>query len=449
MRPSIPQPAGGDGLTRRKFLWLTSASLAGFALGCAVDPVTGKRQIVLVSEQREIQIDQENAPHQFSADFGKTQDRRLAGYIAGVGKTLVPQTHRAQMPYNFHVVNATYVNAYAFPGGSIAVTRGILLKLDNEGELAGLLGHELGHVNARHTAEQMSKGQLTGLVLAGAQLAIGEAYSEGAAEIFGQISQIGASALLASYSRDNEREADRLGNQYMVQAGYNTAGFVGLMEMLNSLSKHTPGYAQILFSTHPMSQERYETAAEDAMTQYAQTRGRSPYRDRYMDRIAGLRAIRGAIENLQQGDEAMAQKQFDQAAERYRQALREAPEDYAALAQMAKCQYVREQFGEARRYAEAAQQVYPGEAQAHQISGMARMQLQDFDGALQEFQAYDRHLPGNPQMAFLQGLAHENMGRRPNAAEAYKSFLQSVQKGPQAQHAYQRLVEWGYIQGSG
>jgi predicted Zn-dependent protease len=447
MRPSIPSSPDGSGLSRRKFLWLTSASLAGLALGCAVDPVTGKRQVVLVSEQQEVQIDRQHAPHQFSNDFGKTQDRRLASYVAGVGKNLVPLTHRTQMPYNFHVVNATYVNAYAFPGGSIAATRGILLKLENEGELAGLIGHELCHVNALHTAEQMPKGQLTNLVLAGAQMAIGQAYSEGAAQAFGQISQIGASALLASYSRSNEREADRLGNQYMVQAGYNTGGFVGLMEMLQNLSNGTPGYAQILFSTHPMSQERYQTAVDAAMNQYAETRGRSEFRDRYMDNIAGLRSIQGAIENIQQGDEAMAKKQYDQAADRYRRALGEAPEDYAGLTQMAKCQYVQEKYGEARRYAEAAQQAYPGEAQAHQISGMARMQLRDYDGALGEFQAYERILPGNPAMTFLQGLAYENMGRRENAAKAYQAFLQAVQQGPQAQHAYKRLVEWGYVQG--
>ena len=445
MRPSNPRLPGGVGLSRRKFLRLSSASLAGFFLGCAVDPVTGKKQLVLVSEQQEIQIDRQHVPHQISADYGRTQDRRLAGYIAGVGNNMAPLTHRSHMPYNFHVVNATYVNAYAFPGGSIAATRGILLKLDNEAELAGLVGHELGHVNARHTAERMSKGQLIGLALLGAQLAVGSRYSEGAAEAFGMIGQIGASALLASYSRADEREADDLGNQYLVQAGYGTEGFVGLMEMLDSLSKGNQPSALTLFSTHPMSNERYETAVRNASTRYADTRGRSVHRERYMDNIAGLRAIRGAVENLQKGDEAMAGKRYDQAANLYRQALREAPRDYAGLVQMAKCRYVQEQYGEAVRYAADAQRVFPGEAQAHQVAGMARLQQKDYDAALGEFQAYDRHLPGNPRMTFLQGFSNEKMGRRSDAAEAYRKYLQAVQQGPEAQHAQQRLVEWGYI----
>ena len=91
-------------------------------------------------------------------------------YIAQVGQDLAAKSHRPDMPYSFQPVNATYVNAYAFPGGSVAATRGILLELDNEAELAGLLGHEIGHVNARHTAERMTKGLLANLVVAGAAI---------------------------------------------------------------------------------------------------------------------------------------------------------------------------------------------------------------------------------------------------------------------------------------
>ena len=109
------------------------------------------------------------------------------------------------MPYNFNGVNAAYVNAYAFPGGSIAATRGILLKIDNEAELDALLGHELGHVNARHTAQQMSKATLTQALVGGAAAMAGT-QSEVFGDLAGQLGAIGAGALLASYSRDNERE---------------------------------------------------------------------------------------------------------------------------------------------------------------------------------------------------------------------------------------------------
>jgi predicted Zn-dependent protease len=220
------------GLTRREFMWLSSMTAAGYVFGCATDPVTGKKQFMLVSEDTEIY-----APLQISTDYGEVQDSQLNRYVNQVGDKMAAKSHRSHMPYSFRVVNATYVNAYAFPGGTIAATRGIMLSLENEAELAALLGHELGHVNARHAAEQMSKGQLTQAVVGGISVLAGT-QSAALGDLAGQLGQISAGALLASYSRENEREADALGMEYMVGAGYGSQGFVGLMEMLNSMSKH-------------------------------------------------------------------------------------------------------------------------------------------------------------------------------------------------------------------
>ena len=160
-------------MTRREFLWLTSLTAAGYMVGCATNPVTGKRQLMLLSEESEINIDRQYSPHQYSADYGAVQDKALNDYIDKTGKKIAALTHRPHMPYSFRAVNATYVNAYAFPGGSIAATRGILLSLGNEAELDALLGHELGHVNARHTAEQMSKGMLAQAVAGGLTILAG------------------------------------------------------------------------------------------------------------------------------------------------------------------------------------------------------------------------------------------------------------------------------------
>ena len=133
------------------------------------------------------------------------------------------------MPYSYRVLNANYVNAYTFPGGAMGVTRGILVDLDNEAELAALLGHELGHVNARHAAQRQGQAKVAQVAVAGASL-VGSTTEWGGLISMG--SQLGASVLLSSYSRDNEREADALGQEYMVRAGYPASGMIGLHQLL-------------------------------------------------------------------------------------------------------------------------------------------------------------------------------------------------------------------------
>ena len=320
-----------NGLSRREFLIMTSLAATSLAAGCATNPVTGKSQFMIMDEKQEIAVDRQQSPHQFSADYGNTQDRALQSYVQTTGKRLTGNTHRGQMPYNFHCVNANYVNAYAFPGGSIACTRGILLELDNEAELAALLGHELGHVNARHTAEIMSKAQLANMAVGGLTILTSVAVGSGAGSLAGQLGELGSGALLATYSRDNERQADDLGMVYMTRSGYGPQGMVGLMEMLNSMNRHPAGMTDLLFATHPMSSERYQTSVNHATNEYRQYSGQPLYRERYMDNTAGLRKIKGAIKKMQEGEEAMGKEQYSQAEGLFKQALDEAPNDYAGL----------------------------------------------------------------------------------------------------------------------
>jgi predicted Zn-dependent protease len=434
-----------DGLSRREFLIMTSMAATSLAVGCATNPVTGKSQFMIMDEKQEIAIDRQYSPLQFSSDYGTVQDRVLQGYVQTTGKRLAADTHRSQMPYNFHCVNANYVNAYAFPGGSIACTRGILLELENEAELAALLGHELGHVNARHTAASMSKAQLANMAVGGLAVLTSVAVGSGAGNLAGQLGQLGSGALLASYSRDNERQADSLGMNYMTRSGYGPQGMVGLMEMLNSMNQHRAGVTDLLFATHPMSSERYQTSVSQATTDYRQYEGQPLYRERYMDHTAGLRRIKGPIKLMQDGEGAMSKEQYSQAEGLFKQALAQAPDDYTGLLLMAKCQLVQKKDAEAERYVEQAKRVYPEEAQAYHISGITKIRNKKYDAAYEDFSIYDRRLPGNPNTVFYKGLSLEGMEKVEPAAREYNAYLKQVQEGKQAQYAYQRLKEWGYI----
>ena len=432
-------------INRRDFLWLASVSTLGLVTGCAVNPVTGRQQLMFFSETGEISLDRQNSPHQFSSDYGQVQDPGLNRYLAGRGSKLASVSHRPDMPYSFRCVNANYVNAYAFPGGSIATTRGILLELENEAELDALLGHEIAHVSARHTASRMSHVILAGVILAGAALYLDKRH-EDLAPIAAGLGAVATGALLARYSRGNEREADELGMQYMTDAGMNPQGMVGLMDVLQRVNSRKPSAIERMFSTHPMSQERYDTARYRAENEYAHARDFPVHRERYMDNTAALRRMRGAIEDMQEGEEHMGRQRFHQAENSFSHALRQAPNDYAGLVLMSKCQLALNRPQQARSYAERARRVYPTEAQAHHLSGMALMELRQYDAAFHQFDQYERMLPGNANTIFLKGVCLEKMRNRTRAAEEYQRYLNSVRSGDQADHARARLVEWGYVE---
>ena len=431
-------------MTRRDFLWLATVSTAGVMAGCATDPVTGKQTLILMSEKQEIELDKQNSPHQFSADYGASQDQTLNDYVSQLGKGMAERSHRPQMPYSFRAVNATYVNAYAFPGGSIAATRGILLSLDNEAELAGLLGHEIGHVNARHTAERMTKGLFTSALVSGAMVYV-QAAQKQYAPLAAGLGGIGAGMLLARYSRDDEREADALGIEYMTRAGQNPQGMVDLMDMLRNLSKRKPSAIEMMFATHPMSEERYQTAKQSAETTYRSKQNAPLNKERYMDHTARLREIKPAIEAMQEGEKEMAKEAYTEAESHFGRALKIAPNDYAGLVMMSKCQLAQNKNDLARQYADRAKKIYPEEAQAEHLSGISKLMGNRFESAYTDFDNYEKRLPGNPNTAFLKGVSLEGMQNKQGAAKEYYRYLQMVNQGEQAHYAYQRLVDWGYV----
>lgn len=431
-------------LTRRDFMKLAALAAVSTAAGCAANPVTGQSQLMLMGEGEEVQIDKVNTPHQYSSDYGLVQDPALAAYVAGVGASLARVTHRAHMPYRFSVVNATYVNAYAFPGGSIAITRGILAELDNEAELAGLVGHELGHVNARHTAARMSKGKLIGTLVGGASLVAGAA-SQTLGNLTGAVGGIGANLLLASYSREDERQADELGMDYMVGAGYSPQGMVGLMDVLRSLGRRQPSAIEAMFSSHPMSAERYDTAAARSRSRYGDRQNLPLNRERYQDSTASLRRLAPMFKLFQEGDKAMAAKEYAVAQGRYEEGLKVSPDDYAGLLMLAKSQLAQKNGPRAAQAADRARRAYPAEAQAHHLHGVAAIMQKDYSGALADFTAYGRMLPGNPTTVFMKGFSYEGMKDKQNAAQHYHSYLKVVTQGEMARHAYSRLKTWGYI----
>ncbi|MDX1382460.1 MAG: M48 family metalloprotease [Thermoanaerobaculia bacterium] len=257
----------------------------GAALGvaaCSVNPATGKRQLVLIGESQEISLGRD-ANEDIVRQYGVYEDEALQGFVADLGARLAATSERPDLPWTFQVVDDPVVNAFALPGGFIYVTRGILAHLESEAGLAGVLGHEIGHVTARHGASQMSRG-----LLAQIGLGVGSVVSPEIAAVAG-LAQSGVGLLFLKYGRDDERQADDLGARYAERAGYDPRAMVEVFEVLERSSRRAgsgsslPGW----LSTHPAPEARQERAREALADRGDLDRLRRD-RESYIARLDGL-----------------------------------------------------------------------------------------------------------------------------------------------------------------
>jgi predicted Zn-dependent protease len=258
----------------------------GMVAACVTNPATGRRQLILIGEERAIELGAQADP-EIRAEYGVYGDEPLAGWFEGVSSKLAEVSERSHLPYRFAILDSPIVNAFALPGGPVYATRGLLAHANSEAEVAAVMGHEIGHVNARHGVEKLSQQQLLGGVLGAASLVVGERWS-GLVDAAG----LGAQALLLQYSRDAEREADELGIRYMTRAGYDPRGMPRFMSILDRLSARADGALPTWLSTHPDPGERAETTREMArpIVETARSEGRSLIvkRDEYLGRLGGL-----------------------------------------------------------------------------------------------------------------------------------------------------------------
>jgi predicted Zn-dependent protease len=279
-------------------------------------------------------------------------------------------------------------------------------------------------------ASRQSKALVTQLALV-AVVGAAALKDEKYAMLAAGLGQLGSGLLLANYSRADERQADQWGHHYLVKAGFHPAGMAHLMERLMALHDREPGVLEVMFSSHS--------------TEYAAFQGQKAGRERYQDLTAGIRAQQETIVALQNGLEALGAQQTGEAERQFQTALRAQPGDYAGLLLMAKLKLAMRQYEAAQEFAERAKTVYPGEAQALHVAGLAALNRRQLDAALADFTAYETRLPGNPALAFYRGVTLDRMGRREAAAGEYQRFLQGGGSGAEAEAAVSRLTDWGYL----
>ena len=267
-------------MTRRLLFALGGALVA---LGCARNPVTGKNELSLVSESQEIEMGKQSA-QQVAQSIGYYEDPGVQSYVSAIGMKMAKASERPELPWEFHVVNDASVNAFALPGGFIYVTRGLMTSINDEAELATVIGHEIGHVTNRHSVQQISKAQVAQL-----GLGLGSILSSDVARVAGLASQ-GLSVLFLKYSRDAENQADLAGFRYALNQNYDVREMANVFQTLDRVSAASGGGGRLpeWLATHPNPGTRIEHTQERLDTLSRSLNNTVVNREGYLQHIANM-----------------------------------------------------------------------------------------------------------------------------------------------------------------
>lgn len=262
------------------------------AIACAVNPVSGKKELMLFSEKQEIAMGQET-DQAIRQQYGIYDDKALNEYVDRIGQSMVPNSHRPNLKHHFAVLDTPVVNAFAAPGGFIYVTRGILALMNSEAELAAVLGHEMGHVAARHSVKRMSDQ-----LLAQIGLVVGSIVSKDIRKFAG-LASIGMQLLFLKFSRSDEYQADALGIRYARQAKYSPGEMLRFFTALENMSGETTSHKIPTFlSTHPMTKDRIAKVKAMVSSEDVRLAVRNePYLRKVDGMIYGENPRQGFVEN--------------------------------------------------------------------------------------------------------------------------------------------------------
>lgn len=278
MRPSVIPAA-----PRRRGALVISMLTAAAVGGCAINPATGANELMLVSEAQEIEMGTQY-DREIVATMGLYPDSAMQRYIQQLGARMAAASERPGLPWTFRVIDDPTVNAFAVPGGFVYITRGIMAHLNNEAQLASVVGHEIGHITARHTARSMSKQQLAQI-----GLVVGSIASDRFAQ-FADLAGQGLGILFLKFSRDDENQADELGLRYLGRTDFDVREMPGVYAMLDRMSAASgqEGRLPDWLSTHPAPADRRDRITRMVAAMPQDFAGKTVNRDGYERRLDGM-----------------------------------------------------------------------------------------------------------------------------------------------------------------
>ena len=385
-----------------------------FLAGCSVNPVTGKRELVMMSTAQEIEMGKQNyAPMQQSQGGAYDVDPELTAYVQRVGSKVAAQSN-VNLPYEFVVLNNSTPNAWALPGGKIAINRGMLTELESEAELAAVLGHEAVHAAARHSAKQQSRAMLMQIGVMGTAIVASDSDYGG---LIAGGANVLAQAGLAKYGRSAELESDRYGMQYLSRAGYDPQGAVALQETFVRLSEsRRSDWLSGLFASHPPSQERVDANIATASTLPAGgTRGEREFQAV----MRKTNANKPAYDAYDEGRKALAEESIDEALAKANQAIKLFSDEAHFHALRGDIRLVEDNYDWAVTNYSRAIKRRDTFFYYHLQRGLARKELGQNDAAVSDLEHSIELLPTAPAHYALGDLAKAR-GDMPGAIEHYK-----------------------------
>lgn len=474
----LNRSASSEGLSYLKTILLIPLLL--LLTTCAVNPVTGRHELMLVSESEEIAIGREAAPSLKWSYGGEYRDERLRAYLEGIVRRIWKHSERPYLPMTFVIQNTTLPNAFALPG-YVAITRGLLAELDNEAQFVAVMGHEVGHVMARHTARRITLGTLQqlGLIIGG--IALG---GKSGGNTLLQVGAIGSSLLMLKFDRSQELEADRLGVKYMAMLGYDPYEAikahdrleVAINKYLRNLGKRRQedNFLTTILSTHPREEVRKEEMLQmiKRLPPY-KVRGDGRFRKRFQRAIRRLRQINRvyyvydrAVLNFNKDRieraEALLKKAIEKAnreapfynlygmieykkgeyksAERYfRKALSLYPDYQPAFYGLGILSLKEKEYYEAVNRFKKSLGLFPDHAPSHFGLGKSYFYLGRYSSAIPHLRAFASAAPGHPEVHGLLGICYENTGNIRAAIREYSLQVRIAPHSDLGRYARQRL----------
>lgn len=385
----------------------------------------------LLSQEREIELGRLYLPASIDEFEGLYPEEEVQSYLQRLGNRIAQHADR-KMPYQFHLVNSDIINAFALPGGPVIITRGILLTLENESELAGILAHEIGHIERRHHAHFVEKQLALNLLLQVGSLFLPQNLT---GEILFQLAQISAGLLTLKFSRDQEKEADETGFILLLKSGYSPEGMLKVFERFKVMEKSRPPE---WLSTHPLPETRIREWGEN-LRKIKPSGTLVKNSSSFEGILAILKKNQSSFEEVKKGKKALNEKNYDKAERHFLNAIELYPKNVPALIYLAKLKLRTNDYSSAKEYALSAIEYNPKLFSGYYLAGLSEFALRNWRASINYFEKAKALVPFDGAIHYYCGRSYENLQNYTEALENYKKALEIGPKNaPWYEDCYRR-----------